>query len=147
MIIHKNKIVEDILKIYPESDYNRILLTSEEYLLPSSEEVEESAIRNSPKGIKRVKNLTECEKYAWYLNDAIHLERSLKDLPKEENYSWAFGWCIGMLNGFRRTSHTINIAVTKDMGIITIEHSNNEEGLIKIELPNPDSFSVFWVVM
>ena len=130
---------------YSELVYERTLLTSEVYLLPSLQETIESIKRNSVQHIPFSINITECEKSAWYLTSNVHLERSLNkvNIPKEQQYSWAFGWAIGMrTNVFGTESHTMCIVITSDFGIQIIEPKSN-----LIEDADTNKFNVFWVVM
>ena len=142
------KTADDIRNIlypdpYSELVYKRTLLTSEVYLLPTFQSVIESINRNSVTNIQLHKNITECEKFAWYLTSNVHMERSLNAVISKEQYSWAFGWAIGIrYNAFGSESHTMNIAITSDAGIQIIEPKSN-----LIEDADTSKFNVFWVVM
>ena len=146
MLKTKPKITEIFLKAYPETIYERVLLTSEYYLCPTLHEAKEAIERNSVVHIKQKKHITECEKSAWYLSNAIHLERSILanegNLSKEELYTWAFGWCIGILrNLFQTESHKMCWVVTSDEGLKIIESASNIIHGVDIK-----TYSVFWVV-
>ena len=96
-------------------------------------------------GIKHIKNVADCEKRAWFLHSAIQRERAEKaeQLPENERYTWAFGWTLGIRHGvFGSQSHSMNIAVTSDEGIIIIEPLTNV-----IEKVDLKKYSVFAVVM
>ena len=146
MLKTKHEITEIFLKAYSGTVYKRVLLTSEYYLCPTLQEAGGAIERNSVVNIKQKKHITECEKSAWYLSNAIHLERSMLanegGLSKEELYTWAFGWCIGILrNRFQTESHTMCWAVTSDEGLKIIEPASNMIHDVDIK-----TYSVFWVV-
>lgn len=131
--------------VYKELDDNMAVLTSEEFWLPTHNEVVEAINRHSVVSLHHIKNISDCEKHAWYLHSAIQRERSEKAfyIPEVERYTWSFGWCIGMLNdAFGSGSHTMCTAVTSDAGVIIIESESNA-----IEAPDVDRFNILFLCM
>ena len=64
MLKTKHEITKIFLKAYPETIYERVLLTSQYCLCPDLQEVKETIERNSVVHIKQKKHITECEKSA-----------------------------------------------------------------------------------
>ena len=131
--------------VYKELDNNRSVLTSEEFWCPTLNEVTEAISKHSVVSLPHIKNISDCEKHAWYLQAGIQRERSDKALsiPIIERYTWSFGWCIGMRTGiFGTQSHTMCTALTSDVGIIIIESESNV-----IEEPDVNKFNILFICM
>ena len=144
MIKTVDDIREILLEPYPELIYERTLLTSVKYLLPTLREVKEAVERNSVIHIQRCKHLTECEKFAWYLSNAIHREQSENkdNIPEDERYTWALGWCIGWAKSiFQTQSDSMCWAITSDEGLKIISPEANL--ILDVNIKH---YSVFWVV-
>jgi len=145
MIKKYDEIASLYKSIYIELETNRVVLTSEEFLIPTQIEVENAINKHAVLDLPHIKNISDCEKHAWYLHSAIQRERSenASSIPEEERYTWSFGWCIGMRSGLMGSfSHTMCTALTSDSGIIIIESESNI-----IEKPDIRKFNVLFVCM
>jgi hypothetical protein len=123
MLKTRDEIAEIYQKAYPNLEDHYCILLSEEFLLPTSEQVKDWIAKYSVAHIPHVKNIADCEKRAWFLINSIHRERAENalNIPEDERYTVSIGWLTGLKkNIFGESSHTIVTVLTED-GIVNIE--------------------------
>lgn len=127
MIKTRDDIEKLYRKAYPDLEEHYCIIMNEDFLIPTVEELTVMLNKHSVTNIKHVKNISDCEKLAWFLVNGIHRERAenSNNLPSEQLYTWSIGWLTGIQYGLLgETPHTIATALTNE-GIKNIEPKTN----------------------
>ena len=126
--------------IYPELESHYTILMSQKFFLPTVLELTEAIKKHSVKDMKYRDNITDCEKFAWYLIWGIQKERS-ENLTKK--ITWSVGWATGLRMDFMGSEpHTMATAITSDHDIVIIDPRTDA-----ISKPDPETFNILLLVM
>jgi len=143
--VNNDQLRKSYQSIYHKLANHYGILMSESFLQPTVDEVIEAIKRHSVKDMPYISNISDCEKFAWYLVNGIQKERSLKaeSLPETERKTWALGWITGMRKDLLGSeSHTMATAMTSDEGIIIIDPMS--DNILK---PDHETFDALLMVM